>query len=69
MPFEFVNSISTHLAVHASDQALNPPPAYLFVQDALILFTGVNYALCYILYIVRIKRGHFLAPSLTYIVM
>ena len=69
MPFDFVHSISTHLAVHASDRALNPPPAYLFVQDALVIFTGVNYALCYMLYIVRTRRGNFVVPSLTYSVM
>lgn len=56
MPFEFMNSITTHVVVHTADQRMNPPPAYLFVQDALVYFTGIMWALCYTLFMLNIRR-------------
>ena len=36
-----------HLAVYPADLQLSPPESYFYVQDALIIFCGVVYTICY----------------------
>lgn len=42
-----------HIIIQPSDQALNPPESYLFVQDGLIISCGVIYSLCYLFCMIR----------------
>jgi hypothetical protein len=37
-----------HIAVHPADLALNPPESYLFIQDVLILFCAIVWAISYV---------------------
>ena len=43
--FALADSITSHLGVHPADAALDPPASYLFVQDALIIASGIFWAL------------------------
>ncbi|KAK5697788.1 hypothetical protein LTS12_028517, partial [Elasticomyces elasticus] len=50
--FELASRVR-HIIIQPSDQALNPPESYLFVQDGLIISCGVIYSLCYLFCMIR----------------
>ena len=45
-----------HIAVDATDLALNPPESYFFIQDFLIIASGTFWLLAYLFYAIRCFR-------------
>ncbi|KAL4763658.1 uncharacterized protein BDW70DRAFT_131275 [Aspergillus foveolatus] len=56
-----------HLVVQPADARLNPPEAYLFVQDGLIISCGVLYALTYVFCMMRAVKDRVLPGSIKYL--
>lgn len=56
-----------HLVVQPADARLNPPEAYLFVQDGLIISCGVIYALFYVFSMMRVVKDGVLPGTVKYL--
>ncbi|KAL6232070.1 hypothetical protein BDW75DRAFT_233098 [Aspergillus navahoensis] len=56
-----------HLVVQPADARLDPPEAYLFVQDGLIISCGVLYALTYVFCMMRVVKDRVLPGSVKYL--
>lgn len=68
MVFEVANSLAgRHLVVQPADAVLDPPEAYLYVQDFLIISCGVVYELCYAFYICRTIRDKTMVGTIEYL--
>ncbi|KAK5125291.1 hypothetical protein LTR08_005368 [Meristemomyces frigidus] len=68
MSFEMARRYSDfHIIAQPADLRLNPPESYLYIQDGLIIFSGVLYALCYLFYMARTYKDKTVAGNIEYL--
>ncbi|KAL5044722.1 hypothetical protein BDW71DRAFT_198836 [Aspergillus fruticulosus] len=67
MPDFWPTDYIRHFVVQPADARLNPPEAYLFVQDGLIISCGVLYALTYVFCMMRAVKDRLLPGSVKYL--
>jgi hypothetical protein len=68
MPFDLAEQYSScHLIPQTTDLALNPPEAYFFITDFLIISCGILYTLCYLFYTIRTYSDRFLAGTVQFL--